>query len=452
MNLKHHQQTIYVLAIVASLALLLRSDYNEEDNLVRVPRHERQDEEEEEVSRSATLQHHSSRQFDPIPSIPWTITPLRHHRANDRDPTGTLTVYLAGEGGMENPARSIFLTDVLSRYGGGRFDYRIVPHAPCNSSCDGTATAAPASHSREDDGDDDDGPCLAVRRPRGPCAYSEMRCTYPKCRTMVTNDERCRHGEYDVREYYSSALEGNKGYLPLGPRHDAWTSLRGMMSSSNTPAAPYNVVKPASRREYAFNAIFSESTNVDGRWTLRRVIDTMRPWGSDLEIYSKISRRWTRDVNDPRALQVGTDEYARVLLDSIFTLSPGGVNPECYRLYEAVEAGSIPVLVRADLHDGDDDGAGGSGAGWVVESGEEIGRRRKRKMRKGEAFACRDSLRGWRDAPVVVLESWSDLYPTVTRLVADSERLDGMQREMRLWYDEYMRGAISKFEDYMIES
>ena len=35
----------------------------------------------------------------------------------------------------------------------------------------------------------------------------------------------------------------------------------------------------------------------------------------------------------------------QVLLQSLFTLVPIGHSPECYRLYEALEAGSIPVVV-----------------------------------------------------------------------------------------------------------
>ena len=33
-----------------------------------------------------------------------------------------------------------------------------------------------------------------------------------------------------------------------------------------------------------------------------------------------------------------------LLLDSTFTLCPAGHNPECYRMYEAAEAGSIPIV------------------------------------------------------------------------------------------------------------
>jgi hypothetical protein len=46
-------------------------------------------------------------------------------------------------------------------------------------------------------------------------------------------------------------------------------------------------------------------------------------------------------------VNLGTDEYYGVMEDSIFSPAPmGNVNIESYRLYEALEAGSIPVVER----------------------------------------------------------------------------------------------------------
>lgn len=94
--------------------------------------------------------------------------------------------------------------------------------------------------------------------------------------------------------------------------------------------------------------------------------------------------------------------------------------PASFRIFEAIEAGSIPVFVRTDLH---------------------------RTTHK-----CKDALKDWEDAPVLILNSWYELYPTVGRLVQDAEKLDEMQARLRLWYDEYMRGVIRNFEDFIVES
>jgi hypothetical protein len=100
-----------------------------------------------------------------------------------------------------NPAYSLFKTDLLRRYGSGRFDFR-VETGKCDFKC----------QPKEPTGDV---PCLAVA-PQRDCGAKYLKCSYPQCKTMVTNDEKCKAYLHDVREYYSSRLS-KKGYLPLGP-------------------------------------------------------------------------------------------------------------------------------------------------------------------------------------------------------------------------------------------
>ena len=90
-------------------------------------------------------------------------------------------------------------------------------------------------------------------------------------------------------------------------------------------------------------------------------------------------------------------------------------------MFEAVEAGSIPVLVKDDLYA--TTYAGG---------------------------ACLEPLQHWRDAPILVLDSWDDLYPTVERLLGDMAALDKVQRDLRAWYEGYMRKIVRDFEDFLM--
>ncbi len=46
------------------------------------------------------------------------------------------------------------------------------------------------------------------------------------------------------------------------------------------------------------------------------------------------------------AEMVGREEYIGSLLDTVFVPCPGGQNPETYRLYEALECGCVPIVVR----------------------------------------------------------------------------------------------------------
>ena len=140
-----------------------------------------------------------------------------------------------------------------------------------------------------------------------------------------------------------------------------------------------------------------------------------------MDTYVSIAKEWHPQANNPETQQVNTDQYMEIVLSSVFTLSPAGHNPECFRIFEAVEAGSIPVLVKNDL---------------VI----------KRQ------HPCRDALYHWYDAPILVLDSWSDLYPAMERLMADSRALNEMQVKLRVWYDEYMKQVVGEFEDVMLNA
>jgi len=112
-----------------------------------------------------------------------------------------------------------------------------------------------------------------------------------------------------------------------------------------------------------------------------------------------------------------TSSYMKAVLDSAFTLAPAGHNVECFRMYEAAEAGSVPVFLRKDLYAG---------------------------------RACRRGMERWYDAPAVVLDSWEDLYPTIKALMEDPAALDARQEQLRQWYERYMRGVVAEFEDFLV--
>lgn len=56
-------------------------------------------------------------------------------------------------------------------------------------------------------------------------------------------------------------------------------------------------------------------------------------------IFTKIRREW-----EPKEKLEAMAQYKHILLNSDFTLSPVGMNTECYRTYEAFELGSIPIV------------------------------------------------------------------------------------------------------------
>ncbi|KAL3789362.1 hypothetical protein ACHAW5_005114 [Stephanodiscus triporus] len=313
-----------------------------------------------------------------------------------------------------NPALSVFRTDVLQRYGTGRMKFVIHERAECNK-CNIDEEAHPLLAFA---------PCLAVGRFRSLdhtyCTYEHLRCTYPHCKTMVTNDEMCDmiNLPFDVRQYYTTNGP-QRGYLPLGPQLNSWLSFQKIKKELGHSQF---VITPSSERKYAFNAVFSRSTNVI-RQQMAHMIEVKGPT-LKFPFFSSIAHRWSAFTNNNNTEQLHTDEYIRVVLDSVFTLSPAGHNPECFRLYEAIEAGSIPILTQDDLR----------------------GNYRPDDL-NSNPHPCANSLLHWYGAPIVVLDSWDDLFPTVERLLEDPVVLNDMQSRLRNWYNDYMHRTVAKFED-----
>ena len=312
-----------------------------------------------------------------------------------------------------NPGYSIFKTDTLQRFGSGRFNFAVHESADCRP-----ADCIHLNQSKLDERMTNDhlpAPCLAVSMISMGCPYDSLRCTYPNCKTMITNDEMCASNNHDVRAYYSASYP-NKGYLPLGPRLDAWSAFQLMQKS------PEFFIKPVSNRYFAFNAIFSKTHS--GREYLAHILELeSQRVNNTLPIYSSIADQFNRIHRMKQADgQLDPRAYMEVLLDSVFTLVPAGHNPECFRMYEAVEAGSVPVFVKDDL--------------YITE--------------QNMAHPCREALHHWYNAPVLVLDSWDKLFPTVERLMSDLVALDEIQTKLSVWYVAFMSRLVRDFEDFLL--
>jgi hypothetical protein len=112
-------------------------------------------------------------------------------------------------------------------------------------------------------------------------------------------------------------------------------------------------------------------------------------------IFSVMAKQWSLDTKSNSTEQLNTDDYMQVVLDSMFTLSPVGHNPECFRLYQAIEAGSIPILTKDDMR-----------GVW--------------DHRGAKEHPCKGALLHWFDySPIVILDTWDDLFHTVERPLSD---------------------------------
>ena len=164
---------------------------------------------------------------------------------------------------------------------------------------------------------------------------------------VVASLESCNNPPLDSRVKFSLLTYGDCAIVdhernkiwPLGPR-----------TSDGFPPK-YNNTLPSSQRKYTLNLAATYNTAKPTRmqaWIKATeacefrtcAITWTNPATRILEVFDKLLGTrltdWTRE-SDSRA-------YISLLSNSKFTLCPAGKNPEQYRIYEAIMAGSIPII------------------------------------------------------------------------------------------------------------
>ena len=119
--------------------------------------------------------------------------------------------------------------------------------------------------------------------------------------------------------------------------------------------------------------------------------------------------------------KISQDEYREVLLDSAFTLAPAGHNVECFRMWEAAEAGSIPVLLINET-----------------------------SVQGGNVTRTGCSLHpDVATAPFLWATSLDDAWTQMSTLGNDHDALNARSRAVRAWYGRYMTNSIGQFESLL---
>ncbi len=128
-----------------------------------------------------------------------------------------------------------------------------------------------------------------------------------------------------VRTYWREELEmyGDKVVVvPLG-YHWSKGNPGVDLPEQRTPRLPF--------REYTWSFL---GTDWNGRSEKMKNLTLIQPH----------KLQWFKEWNDPQ--MVKEEEYLNILLNTRFVPTPGGVNPETYRFYEALECGCIPLYIR----------------------------------------------------------------------------------------------------------
>ena len=134
-----------------------------------------------------------------------------------------------------------------------------------------------------------------------------------------------------------------------------------------------------------------------------------------------------------------TEAYRRVLLESVFTICPPGHSSETFRLFEAVEAGSIPIVDEAFGFSGSEQLAGTSNKG--VRKKSSVHETKPRRRLKGASAAtatgqCVDPMRPFRDsgAPFLWITDWeTELAPLLAKLRRAPTEVLARQKALAVW-------------------
>lgn len=253
---------------------------------------------------------------------------------------------------------------------------------------------------------------------------------------IVTGDEYCAVKDKRVhyRQYYGTGMMGNGAsppfikyplltsssesdeptsgekfsyFLPLGPR------------SEFGKVAKTDVVQPSNTRKYVYN--FLGSTTSYSRKKLRTILFNDLKTGQPEEKFPSfvhVTDKWHVKITKDSGY-VDPAQYRKVLFNSQFTLCPIGHNPEAYRIYEACEAGSIPIL-SLDRYYG--------------------------------RHECKDAYAPFVDAgaPFVFLKGgWPQLEKFLNTKASNATWVSERQVAVRSWYREWMKSTALRFEDVM---
>lgn len=248
--------------------------------------------------------------------------------------------------------------------------------------------------------------------------------------TIVTGDEYCllKASLPHYRQYFTSTV----GYISTRPMTLTSTfsqeisvdqELRVPLYFPLGPRTEFTLIEPfevksITSRQYLFNFIGSLSS--PSRKLLNISLSSFSNQDRDtkLPFFLHTTDRWRRDLTEENGY-ISPLKYRDILIDSIFTLCPYGHNPEAYRIYEACQAGSIPILIKDDIDYNN--------------------------------HRCQNSYQPFIDskAPFIWLNNWDELYPFLISIQNNHEELEEMSLKVQSWYIDFMTKFSLQFEQIL---
>jgi len=186
----------------------------------------------------------------------------------------------------------------------------------------------------------------------------------------------------------------------------------------------------------------------------QRKLPVFKNASADSSDYGALSRDLNNYTGAYHGQNLPAEVYRQALLESVFTICPPGHSPETFRLFEAVEAGSIPIvdgvpdayrhqLWGSDSHHRD-------AAHTTQKSTPQ--RRLKGYPPTGPATAtgrCVDPMRPFREsgAPFLWVTDWEvELAPLLSKLREAPQKVLAQQRALAAWYIGFMKNRTVQIE------
>jgi hypothetical protein len=190
-------------------------------------------------------------------------------------------------------------------------------------------------------------------------------------------------------------------YLPLGPRFEF------------QPVA-YSDIPPSMSRQLIFNLIVSPTSIGRKKLVDQLQVAIKQNIYDSSRVFVHITPAFRTNVSASEGF-IPPEQYRATMLNSIFTLCPAGKNPEAYRIFEAVESGSIPILALDDEY---------------------------------MNHPCKNAYAPFQDAPFIFIKSWSDLDEEIHKALPT---IKTRQQEMLTWYRKFWTGVSMSWECLIYE-
>eukprot|EP00051_Salpingoeca_urceolata_P030529 m.492757 g.492757 ORF g.492757 m.492757 type:complete len:683 (+) comp34009_c0_seq1:317-2365(+) len=203
------------------------------------------------------------------------------------------------------------------------------------------------------------------------------------------------------KQYFSSQHVEQYGntvrFLPLGSRLEF--------------PEPRDSFKPATDRKYLYSFMGAPTNHVRRR--LKEILTDDNSLNK-AKRFLHLADKWSTDPNDPTNTYINSTQYHHIMSESVFTLCPKGQSVEQYRVYEALECGSIPVFCY-----------------------------------EGKLLAERMPPE-FLESPMLFVDSWDNVTAAMKAVADNGAELLRRQAAVSQWYKAYMRAKIIEVEDALL--